>query len=123
MRSTRRSVVSSLFALLFLLSLFAPAIAYQDSTEHGLDPADMDLAVDPAQDFYRFAKGGWLDSTEIPGDRGSYGVFNELDDLMREQLLTLLDDVSGSADLVEGSDSWKAAELYRQGTDIDTRNT
>ncbi|MDQ3541545.1 MAG: M13 family peptidase, partial [Chloroflexota bacterium] len=85
MRSTRRSVLSSLFALLFLLlpSLFASAVAYQDSTDHGLDPADMDLSIDPAEDFYRFANGGWLDSTEIPGDRGSYGVFNELDDLTR----------------------------------------
>ncbi|MBA2248006.1 MAG: hypothetical protein H0W23_07750, partial [Chloroflexia bacterium] len=58
-----------------------------------------------------------------PGDRGSYGVFNELDDLTREQLLTLLDGVATGGDLEEGSDTWKAAELYRQGTDIETRNT
>ena len=122
MRSTRRPVLSSLFALLFLLSLVAPAVAYQGSTEHGLDPDDMDLSADPAEDFYRFANGGWLDGTEIPGDRGSYGVFNELDDLTREQLLTLLNDVSNSGDLQEGSDTWKASELYRQGTDIETRN-
>jgi len=123
MRSTRRSFFSSIVALFFLFSLFAPTLAYQDSTEHGLNPEDMDLSADPTQDFYRFANGGWLDNTEIPGDRGRYGVFNELDDLTREQLLTLLNDVASSGDLQEGTDTWKAAELYRQGTDIETRNT
>ena len=123
MRASRRSLLSSVFTLLFLLSLFAPAVALGQATDQGLDPADMDLSVDPSEDFYRFANGGWLDRTEIPGDRGSYGVFNELDDLTREQLLTLLDEVATSGDLEEGSDTWKAAELYRQGTDIETRNT
>ncbi|HEV2066385.1 MAG TPA: M13 family metallopeptidase [Thermomicrobiales bacterium] len=122
MRSTRRSVLSSILALLFVLSLFAPATAYQRASEHGLDPRNMDLSVDPAEDFYRFANGGWLDRTEIPGDRGRYGVFNELDDLTREQLLTVLDEVANSGNLERGSDTWKAAELYRQGTDIQTRN-
>ncbi len=123
MPATRRSLLSSLFTVLFVLSLFAPAVALGQSTAHGLDPADMDLSADPTQDFYRFANGGWLDRTEIPGDRGSYGVFNELDDLTREQLLTLLENVATSGDLEEGSDTWKAAELYRQGTDIEARNT
>lgn len=122
MRSTRRSVMSSILALLFLLSLFAPTLAYQRASEHGLDPRNMDLSVDPAEDFYRFANGGWLDRTEIPGDRGRYGVFNELDDLTRQQLLTVLEEVANSGDLERGSDTWKAAELYRQGTDIETRN-
>jgi putative endopeptidase len=115
-------VLSSIFALLFLLSLFAPTLAHQRSAEHGLDPENMDLSVDPAEDFYRFANGGWLDATEIPADRGRYGVFNELDDLTRDQLLTVLNDVARSGDLEEGSDPWKAAEFYRQGTDIQTRN-
>ncbi len=66
MPATRRSLLSSLFTLLFVLSLFAPAVALGQSTERGLDPADMDLSADPTQDFYRFANGGWLDRTEIP---------------------------------------------------------
>ena len=122
MRSTRRSLFSSIVAFFFLLSLFAPVAAHQQGAEHGLNPENMDLSADPTEDFYRFANGGWLDSTEIPGDRGRYGVFNELDDLTREQLLTLLNDVASSGDLEEGTDTWKAAELYRQGTDIEARN-
>jgi putative endopeptidase len=123
MRSTRWPVITSLIALLVVLSTFAPVAAQEPGQLHGIDPGNMDLSVDPGEDFYRFANGGWLDRTEIPSDEGAYGVFNELDDLTKEQLLTLLDGVATSDELQEGTDEWKAAELFAQGTDIDTRNT
>ena len=122
MISRRWSMIAPLVALVLVLSLAAPVLARQASQPAGLNPADMDLAVDPRQDFYRFANGGWLDRTQIPSDEGAYGVFNELDDLTREQLLTLLNEVATSDELQEGTDEWKAAELYRQGMDIETRN-
>ncbi|MEA2510640.1 MAG: putative endopeptidase, partial [Thermomicrobiales bacterium] len=46
----------------------------------------------------------------------------ELDDLTREQLLTLMADLADGGDLQEGSDEWKAVGLYAQGMDIATRN-
>ena len=119
MRSPRWSTLASiLVAFFFLASLMAPVAAQQQS----LDPANMDLSVDPAEDFYRFANGGWLDRTEIPADEAAYGAFNELDDLTREQLLTVLEAAESSGSLQEGSDEWKATELYRQGNDIEARN-
>jgi endothelin-converting enzyme/putative endopeptidase len=35
------------------------------------------LTVKPADDFFRFVNGTWLDKTEIPSDR-TLGSFNEL---------------------------------------------
>jgi predicted metalloendopeptidase len=123
MRLARWSSLTILLTAFLIVSpLMTPALAQQQQ-QHSLDPANMDLSVDPAEDFYRFANGGWLDRTEIPSDEGSYGVFNELDDLTREQLLTVLNEAEASGTLQEGSDEWKAVELYRQGNDIDTRNT
>ena len=121
MHPTRWPVFASLIAVLLMLVMPLAPVAAQGE-QHGLDPANMDLSVDPGQDFYRFANGGWLDQTEIPSDRASYGVFDALDELTSQQLLTLLDDVSTSGDLQEGTDEWKAAEIFRQGVDIDTRN-
>lgn len=121
MRSARWYLLSLLLAIGIVLPTLSPVTARQGAVR-GIDPTNMDLTVEPGEDFYRFVNGGWLDRTEIPGDEGSYGVFNELDDLTREQLLALLNEVSRSSDLQEGSDEWKAAELYAQGMDIDARN-
>ena len=104
MRSARWHLLSFLFVLGILLPAVAP-VAAQQGDRHGIDPADMDLTVDPAQDFYRFANGGWLDRTEIP-----------------DQLLTLIDSLAQGNDLREGSDEWKAVQLFQQGVDTDARN-
>jgi putative endopeptidase len=44
-----------------------------------LDTIDRDTR--PQDDLFRFVNGGWLDRTEIPGDRSRYGSF----DILREQ--------------------------------------
>ncbi len=88
----------------------------------GIDLGNMDLGVDPADDFYRFVNGGWLDRTEIPADSGSYGVFDELHDLTTQQLLGLLEGLVASGDVQEGTDAWRAVQFFSQGMDLDTRN-
>ncbi|MDQ3411596.1 MAG: hypothetical protein M3509_05700, partial [Chloroflexota bacterium] len=117
----RWSLLGFLVACSLLISTVAPAVADHGSL-HGLNPADMDLSVDPREDFYRFANGGWLDRTDIPADMGSYGVFAELNDQMQIDLLALLRGLEESDTLEEGSDQWKAVQLFAQGMDMDQRN-
>ena len=52
----------------------------------GIDEGNLDRAVNPCDDFYKFACGGWLARTEIPADRSRWGSFSVLD----EQNLTVL---------------------------------
>ncbi len=124
-----------LIAVLFALSSVAPALAQSPvatpaaspvaspvATTHGIQLADMDLSVDPAQDFYQFANGGWLARTEIPADSASYGVFDALYDKTEEQQFAQLDALMNDNTLEEGSDQWKAVEFYKQGIDMETRN-
>jgi putative endopeptidase len=48
------------------------------TSTRGIDVAGMDLSIAPGDDFFRYANGVWLARTEIPPDRSSWGVFNEL---------------------------------------------
>ncbi|HYO29145.1 MAG TPA: hypothetical protein VER37_01075 [Thermomicrobiales bacterium] len=126
MRHPRPIALALLFAALVGLASFAPALAQADRQPprpvHGLNPADIDPAADPRQDFYRFANGGWLDRTEIPADEGQYGFFNELQDETTAQLLDLLDRLAAGGTLQGGTDEWKAVRLFEQGNDLATRN-
>ena len=103
---------------------YRPAVLARQTTGtiHGINPADMDFSVSPRDDFYRFANGGWLDRVTIPSDRSSYGVFVELRQNTTRQLLGLLDNLANGSALEAGSDEWKAVQLFRQGTDLATRN-
>ena len=118
----RRPVVAALIAIVIALASLAPALA-QTPRPTGIDPADMDLAADPTQAFYRFANGGWLDRTEIPADQPAYGVFNELEDRTTDQLLDLLNDLAAGGTVRAGTDQAKAVDFFAQGTDLATRNT
>ena len=112
--------------------VFPAALAAQEATpaaspvaaspEQGALLPRMDLTVDPGEDFYRYATGGWQDRTEIPADEAAYGISEELRDLTRQQLLALLESLADSDELVVGSDEWKAVQLFAQAMDVDTRN-
>ena len=121
------------FALVCALALCGPGLlAAQVATPVGSPAAgpvaagslraQMDPAVDPGEDFFRYATGGWQDRTAIPADEASYGITQELHDLTIEQLLTLLERLASSDELPVGSDEWKAVQLFAQAMDVATRN-
>lgn len=82
----------------------------------GLDPSMMGDA-DPKQDFYRFANGGWLDKTEIPGDEGRWGGFPELRKRNDSIMLDVMARAATNPDFQEGSDENKAIQFYSVGMD------
>jgi len=95
--------------------------ASSGATAHGIRIADMDLSVAPEDHFWRYANGGWLDRTEIPADRGRFGVVDQLALKTIDQQLAQLDALIRSNTLTEGSDRWKALRFFEQGMDIETR--
>ncbi|WP_246535253.1 M13 family metallopeptidase [Litoribacter ruber] len=77
----------------------------------------MDSTTRPQDDFFQFVNGGWLEKTEIPGDQGRWGSFNELREFNNEAVLRVLEKASDSEEFQEGSDQRKAADFYQIGMD------
>jgi endothelin-converting enzyme/putative endopeptidase len=62
----------------------------------GIDLAARDPAVKPGNDFYRFANGTWLRTTEIPPDRSSWSLWTVLSEDVERQIKTIVDELSAS---------------------------
>ncbi len=72
------------------------AEARAPGTELGIKTAMMDTSVDPGDDFYAYANGGWMRSTEIPADRSSIGGFWIASEQTDKNLAALIADLEES---------------------------
>ena len=79
----------------------------------GINLDFLDRTIDPAEDFYQFVNGGWLNQTEIPSDRSSWGSFHELSKETDRKVLDILDDELTTP----GASTNKAARLFETGMD------
>ena len=96
------SFTRSPIALVVLLLLSACA-DNQPPTEttglvSGIDMVGMDNSVRPQDDFYRYANGGWLDSTEIPADEVGWGSYMTLRKESLEQSRVIVEDAAKSTE-------------------------
>src|SRR5215475_12481422 len=94
----------------------APAAKAQAAEEHGIVRENMDPAVKPGDDFFRYSNGGWIKRTEIPADRASIGVFLVLRDKSDQRVKSLVDDAL-KANAAPGTDKRKMADLYNSYMD------
>ncbi|AHM59764.1 metalloendopeptidase [Flammeovirgaceae bacterium 311] len=83
----------------------------------GINLSYMDTTVSPGEDFFRYVNGNWIDQTEIPGDQGRWGSFQELRERNNNTVLRVLQTAAASNQYAEGSAERKAAEFYRIGMD------
>ena len=87
----------------------------------GINLSYMDKKVKPADDFFRFVNGTWVDQTEIPGDKTRWGSFDELRERTNTDALTILKEAADKK-LKSNTDQGKAASLYRTIMDTVARN-
>src|SRR6202163_1327854 len=69
-----------------VLALTGCVVAAAATTLSGVDMQYADRSVRPQDDLYRYLNGKWLDSFQLPADKGSYGSFTYVDDATQEQL-------------------------------------
>jgi putative endopeptidase len=102
LRST--TLVASL-TLAFCAALQAAPLA------SGLDIAGMDRQVRPQDDLWHAMNGNWQKNTPIPADKSRVGGFIALDDLSKEQVKSVIDDLAAQKQAA-GSVNQKIGDYY-----------
>jgi putative endopeptidase len=59
-----------------------------------IDPANMDLSVNPGDNFYQYANGTWVKNTVIPASKTRWGSFDALAEESSQALKGLLEDAA-----------------------------
>jgi predicted metalloendopeptidase len=76
----------------------------------GLDVAAIDRSVVPGDDFFRYANGSWLKSTEIPADRSTWGTGAQLTELTDKRTADLIKNAGKAA--APGTEARKIGDYY-----------
>lgn len=121
----------SIMALVFIISCKEEK---QDKVDKipGITLENMDATVRPSDDFFRYVNGTWLDKTEIPADRTSWGTFDEIRKKTDADVLTILSEAiaqdnfpklkDSEGNLTLESDQKKAVNYYESIMDTLARD-
>ncbi|WP_082161793.1 M13 family metallopeptidase [Rufibacter radiotolerans] len=77
----------------------------------GILKANMDPTVNPGYNFTAYVNGGWVNKTEIPADKSSYGAMHILNDKAQENVKAIIE-ASSAGKFAQGSDEQKIGDLY-----------
>jgi len=84
----------------------------------GIDVAAIDRSVRPGDDFFAYANGNWLRTTEIPADRARVNTFQLVNDKAEQRTADLIRDL-GATKPAEGTNARKVADSYAAYMDED----
>ena len=97
------------------LCLGLAAFSLAAKSKPGVDPANIDVTLQPCNDFYTFANGGWLKSHSIPADKARFGAFEEVSERNRAILKQILEETSAKTTWAKGSVQQKVGDFYASG--------
>ena len=83
----------------------------------GFDRARMDETTAACTDFYQYANGNWMKTTEIPGAQPGWGSFNILNESNRNTLREILEESAKNTKAKAGSNEQKVGDFYATCTD------
>ncbi|MBS7232918.1 M13 family metallopeptidase [Flavobacterium psychroterrae] len=119
----KKQLSRPLFCALFMTVSFT-AVKAQNATakEPGINVSYMNSKISPSQDFFQYVNGTWLDQTQIPNDRTTWGSFNELIKKTDKDAMSILKDASKNPKYKSDTDQGKAVNLFSTVLDTVGRN-
>ena len=88
----------------------------------GIDRQYADPKTRAQDDFYKHVNGGWMEKTEIPADKASWGSFNELAENTLPQLRDIIENAAKNPAATKGTDQQKIGDMYASFMDQTTRD-
>jgi predicted metalloendopeptidase len=80
--------------------------------DSGIEPGNADPSVRPQDDLYRAVNGNWLEQTEIPPDKSSYGAFHKLRDESEIALRKIITEAADKPAAQRTPDQQKIGDFY-----------
>jgi len=101
---------------LLLSALVLAQLPVFGAADSGLNTAEFDAAIRPQDDFYRYVNGKWVARTEIPADKATWGILNELQEKTRTQARELLEAAAADTS-ASNPEMRKLGDLYKSFMD------
>ena len=95
--------------------------AQGQTLKSGIKPENMDQSVNPTEDFYRYACGGWIKNHPLPAAYSRYGAFDMLAENGNKRINNILNTLSSKAH-THGTIEQKVGDLYKLAMDSTRRN-
>lgn len=76
----------------------------------------VDSTVNPGDDFFAFANGGWIKANPIPSTESNWGIANLVVDGLREKIRSINEDAA-KAHATPGTDQQKIGDFWTTGMD------
>jgi putative endopeptidase len=115
----KRTIVNRYLLSTLTLSLMAafagaaePLAASAAAPLSGIDAQHIDTGVRIQDDFFSHINGKWIKSTEIPGDKSSWGAFAKLADDTQPQVRAIIEAAQADKRQKAGSEARKIGDLY-----------
>ena len=99
------------FRFITLLTVLLSVSATAFAQNKGFDTSRMDKSVEACTDFFEYANGAWLKSTQIPASESRWGTFNILGDNNNTMLREVLESAAKSKG-APGSDAQLIGDFY-----------
>ena len=96
--------------------LSAMALSASAQLRSGINLADMDTSVRPADDFYEYACGGWMKANPLPAAYSRYGSFDRLAEDNNKRINGILKELLENT-YAQGSIEQKLSDLYKLAMD------
>ena len=102
--------------MMMLLSSMSIATMAQSTLRSGIDLTDLNPQVQPGEDFYGYACGGWMAKNPLPAAYSRYGSFDRLAEDNNKRINGILKELQEKT-YPQGSVEQKLSDLYKLAMD------